>query len=727
MTRAVRSCFALLITSITLGAQAEETLHPNVVRQLALIYAEKESRTPAQAKLETGLVYAVRTAKGDLAMRDLPTLPRLLPKAGDGRLKVEVRAALSDGLRAAITELGGAIDGEFPAAGALLARLPLSALEPLAEREDVEGIRPVVPPVTRGARAKTFPRPKTGAINSQGDHAHGADLARNLFGVEGTGVRVGVISDSVESLPALQGAGELPAVTVLPGRAGQGDSEGTAMLEIIHDLAPGAELFFAASGDSPLEMAASILALREAGCDVIVDDIGFPGGEAVFQDDGLALAATTVVLDGAVYFSAAGNDGNLDSDHSAVWEGDFRPSVPINIPGQTAGISHSFGPTNQNRLTGSTRSIFLQWSDPWSHSSNDYDLCLMTADGGSVVGCSTNIQDGNDLPVELMFPASAGINTTGLRLLVVNVQGHAAPRYLHLNATDSKLQLATTGQIYGHATAPGAIAVAAVDAATAGGGRFVGGGANPTRDYSSDGPRRIFYLPDGTPVTPGNLLASGGILRQKPDLAAADGVSTATPDFENFPGTSAAAPHAAAIAALVLEMFPEANPLQVLDVLASTALDIMAPGVDRTAGFGLIDAASAVELASFGGSFCLPDEHTLCIDDQPGDGRFRIQMSFRTANGGGLAGLGGATPLATLGVTQGGLFSFFSPENPEVLVKVLNACGLNQRYWVFFAATTNVEFALTVTDTVTGFSETYLNRDGVAALPVQDTGALPCL
>ena len=69
--------------------------------------------------------------------------------------------------------------------------------------------------------------------------------------------------------------------------------------------------------------------------------------------------------------------------------------------------------------------------------------------------------------------------------------------------------------------------------------------------FTSDGPRRVFYQPDGTPITPGNFTSTGGEVRQKPDIAAADGVLTTVPGFERFFGTSASAPHAAAIAALI--------------------------------------------------------------------------------------------------------------------------------------------------------------------------------
>ncbi|MEA2694652.1 MAG: hypothetical protein QOJ16_4039 [Acidobacteriota bacterium] len=124
---------------------------------------------------------------------------------------------------------------------------------------------------------------------------------------------------------------------------------------------------------------------------------------------------------------------------------------------------------------------------------------------------------------------------------------------------------------------------------------------------------------------------------------------------------------------------------------------------------------------------CVPAGTTLCLDDKPGDRRFKVEVLYQTAQGGGLAGSGNAIPLASLGVNRGGLFWFFAPDNPEMLIKVLNACtGTTLRYWVFYSAGTNVGLAITVTDTVTGHVKTYSNPDLRSVAPVTDTDALPC-
>ena len=143
-----------------------------------------------------------------------------------------------------------------------------------------------------------------------------------------------------------------------------------------------------------------------------------------------------------------------------------------------------------------------------------------------------------------------------------------------------------------------AVGVAAVDVTTAGGAGSVFNGTESVETFSSDGPRRIFFEADGTPITPGNFSSTGGRVLQKPDLAAADAVSTSTPGFSPFRGTSAAAPHAAAIAALMLEAAggPDNVTLTALRAaMTGASLDIEATGVDRDSGAGLVMAPGAVD------------------------------------------------------------------------------------------------------------------------------------
>ena len=111
---------------------------------------------------------------------------------------------------------------------------------------------------------------------------------------------------------------------------------------------------------------------------------------------------------------------------------------------------------------------------------------------------------------------------------------------------------------------------------------------------------------------------------------------------------------------------------------------------------------------------CGESPTTLCVNND----RFRIEVLWRTSNSNGD---GMAVPIPS--APDSGLFYFFSPSNLEMLIKVLNACSLNNRYWVFFAATTNVELAVVVTDVTTGSTKSYYNPLGRPAPPVQDTNA----
>jgi subtilisin family serine protease len=169
---------------------------------------------------------------------------------------------------------------------------------------------------------------------------------------------------------------------------------------------------------------------------------------------------------------------------------------------------------------------------------------------------------------------------------------------LRLDTNRGRLTHATAGAIVGHNGGESTISVAATNVSTAAGGTFTGGSANPVETYSSDGPRRMFYDPGGTAITPGKVTfaSGGGRDLQKPDITAADCVSTTTPGFAPFCGTSAAAPHAAAIAALVKSVPSAPSGAQVLSTLSATALDVSPAGRDRNAGVGIVMAYSAVNL-----------------------------------------------------------------------------------------------------------------------------------
>jgi len=111
---------------------------------------------------------------------------------------------------------------------------------------------------------------------------------------------------------------------------------------------------------------------------------------------------------------------------------------------------------------------------------------------------------------------------------------------------------------------------------------------------------------------------------------------------------------------------------------------------------------------------CTADANTLCLG-----GRFKVTVAWASTTA---KGLGTTVPLPAN--PDSGLFYFFASNNIEMLIKVLNGCGLTNSYWIFFAATTNVQFTVTVTDVTTGKTKVYFNPQGQAAVPVQDTAGL---
>ncbi len=117
---------------------------------------------------------------------------------------------------------------------------------------------------------------------------------------------------------------------------------------------------------------------------------------------------------------------------------------------------------------------------------------------------------------------------------------------------------------------------------------------------------------------------------------------------------------------------------------------------------------------------CVSDATTLCL---PGDDRFAVSVEFETVQAGGRMGDAQAVPLDVLGVEKGGVLYFFDPGNPEFLVKIIDGCGVNNHHWVFYAATTNIGFELTVTDTATDTTKIYANPDLNPAFTITDTQA----
>jgi subtilisin family serine protease len=593
---------ALALTSALASGQATE-LSENVKAQIADVLKVKETFTPAERKMDSRLVFAERKALG----KNIGTaaIPLVHAKATDS-LRVEVRSVgpANKVFRNTVAKHGGTIHSFSKAGGRVYATIGLKTLTELAAEGSVKSIR--VP---------AHPMNSVGGLTSQGYIVEGAKAVVNTLGVNGAGVTVGVLSDSASQaeVDALMASGDLGPNTkvIVPYDDGEGGDlatdEGAAIMEIVQDMAPGATVYFATAYSTPQEFAANIETLQQAGCNIIVDDVSY-SGEGPFQDDVIALGVDAVTKAGVLYCSSAGNSGNVVHGTAGTWQGNFVSGGAYTPPagsGSTKSYNVARIGTNdydQLALIGEPY-IDMEWSDELGHSSNDYDFFVTDSTGTTLKGFSVTVQDGSEDPVEELDETDIGGNYTDAApgdLLVITQEVGAAARFLRIDTNRGELVTFTNGSTSGHPASASAFGVAATfwDSSNEGAKLINPSFTYPTETFSSDGPRQMFYNPDGSAITPGNFLAGGGTVLQKPDATAVDGVSCETPGFSPFFGTSAAGPHAAGTAALILSAEPTLTNTQIRNFMTGTALDPDGAGVfDVTGGYGLIDALAAVMAA----------------------------------------------------------------------------------------------------------------------------------
>ncbi|MGC1464341.1 MAG: FG-GAP-like repeat-containing protein, partial [Pseudolabrys sp.] len=451
-----------------------------------------------------------------------------------------------------------------------------------------------------------------GSVTNQADHAILADTARSTFAVDGNGIAVGVLSDSFNDLVGMNAditSGDLPAnTTILSDLTAGGTDEGRGMAQIVHDIAPGASILFATAFTGLANFANNIIALASAGAKVIVDDVSY-FAETAFQDGPVSQAIDQVTANGVVYFSAAANDADKGFEAAFVRSGVIGP-FDEPLAKLTTGADSQFLPVTIPRNV--TVNFVLQWNQPAQSVSggagaqSDVDLFLYNS-GGAVVSQSISDNIGHD-PVEIISFTNKGATATFD--LAVGLFSGVAPTDFKLTARDdgAGVVLGTSslntnaGTIYGHAAAENAIAVAAADYSDT-----PAFGLSPpiVERFSSGGPTRILF------DAAGNALATPEI-RQTPEITAVDGGDTTFfgsdtdgDGFPNFFGTSAAAPSAAAVAALMLQANGALTYSDVLNLLEDSAIDMDDPatagfdsGFDNRTGAGLIQADKAVEYAS---------------------------------------------------------------------------------------------------------------------------------
>ncbi|HEV2701578.1 MAG TPA: S8 family serine peptidase [Steroidobacteraceae bacterium] len=554
--------------------------------------------------------------------------------------------------------------------------LPVSALLQVAQLPGLNQVRASMPR-TRAA---------AGAVALQGDFVQGTAAIRAQYPhLTGQGLTIGVVSDSFDCYAYYAAHGLSPlgngyngyatnsftatqatdvSSGALPGNVNvvadaecnnygapqqlPFSDEGRAMAQILHVVAPGANLDFRTAANSEADFAAGITQLQKLGVRIIVDDIGYPD-EPFFQDGAVAQAVEAATQQGVAYFSAAGND----------WRNSFETTAPVfvaqgsryllNFDTSGATTSTTLPITIPSVAPGQYVLLSVQWDQPYvtgapgsPGAANTLNFCLESASPAA-----DWVAQQNGAAELVTYPVCTGANSVGadpllilavgnpanasaptpresLTLSIQLVSGTAPGRVKFLlsdnglgASIDSFSTLSPT--IQGHPNATGAVAVAAAMYY-----ETPACGTSPAvlEPYSSYGDDPILFDTNGAPL-------AAPVNRGKPDLTGPDGINDTFLGFQlakstnpappwnssgqfatsiaqclnntaypNFFGTSAAAPHVAGAAALLWQANPALTATQLASALKSTAL-AMAEG-PAGSGAGLVQVGAALDAIPVG-------------------------------------------------------------------------------------------------------------------------------
>lgn len=217
----------LAMAGRALAQAPDEPLSPEVLAQIAAIQQEKAARTPAERKISSRLLYAIKRQRGEPLPAGLSLrLPSLAPDAS-GRIEVDIASRAGTDLRGLLATNDAAVMNvkTEPRGGGVhaRARVGANAILALAARADVTSVRlpeQVRTPSVERVSAAMEGTWGQGTHVSEGLLTHRFNAARAAFGLDGAGVKIGVIAQGVTELADSQAAGELGPVTVLPGQAG---------------------------------------------------------------------------------------------------------------------------------------------------------------------------------------------------------------------------------------------------------------------------------------------------------------------------------------------------------------------------------------------------------------------------------------------------------------------------------------------------------------------------
>jgi hypothetical protein len=479
---------------------------------------------------------------------------------------------------------------DLPDVGLISAVVPYDKLNAVAALPWVATLRPSIRST-----------PDVGPNTAEAVPLHKADIAQRR-GLTGRGEKVGVMSGDVDHLAESIARGELPADVQVINRATYDDDEGTAMMEIVHDLAPDAKLVYTSSQDTTAQYVQGFHDLAAAGVTMITEDIPVDD-EPAFQQGIGATTAESLARHGIWVSSSAGNLGGRHAPRvPAAGTGrtpDDQASSFTNCPTplhNTVNLRGTDNTYNLNLLPGASILPTLQWSEPRAvfpttgqGGFTDLNLYLIDA-AGNCLAWSNGVQANGvgDTLEQLMYT-----NVTGAAQavrLVVDVAGTSSAKAvptldLRWRALSAGVQTIDPPDRDGSLNPDSNYLGFATNAAAANASVSVDPKTIPLEAFSAAGPVQVVSTTRCPNNRPGPCKGvPGGRARTAPapNWTASDGVSvsgvgpfgsgvcpTVTPGTCRFFGTSAATPSAAGVAALAKQQFGHWVPPVLLNLILS--------------------------------------------------------------------------------------------------------------------------------------------------------------
>lgn len=430
------------------------------------------------------------------------------------------------------------------------------------------------------------------AIDLNGVKIMHADQFVTQTGANGAGAKVGVQSGGISNLKTIQSRGELRAVQVVEpadGASSPAGDEGTALLEEVHAVAPGAALTYCGPS-TYVEYTSCLSQMIAAGAAILVDDIIFPQQDLLSSDSSQVQAVEQLLTQnpGVALFTAAGNY------NGSYWEGSYSPVAlsslglpPLTCPSggatQTDYYVAQFDGDPSQLLTvlqPSSTPVAFAWADPPDQNLSKFDLYWVDSADSTQSGClAAGTASDNQVAQNVNFTASA------YTVYIATPDATAAGKFLKLwiggDGLTTLSKPTTGGVVTPQAYARGAVTVGAVNGSD--------GVGNKIEAFSSVGPATLMF-PQQTHIQAPILVAPDGI---NVDATGTYFAGSLFPDG-NFYGTSASAPNAAGVAALIRGAFPSLSASQLVAALEAGATQLSSPTPDGTFGYGRIDAIGAL-------------------------------------------------------------------------------------------------------------------------------------